>query len=629
MTHGGLPAPVFSAPVFSALVFRLALLLVLIPVVGPAQPAPPERRVALVIGVGAYQSAPQLANPVGDARSIGESLRRLNFEVEEVLDPDFRRITRALREFGIRAQRADVALVYYAGHGVQVGRENYLLPADAKLERERDLLYEALPLELLLGEASQAARLGIVLLDACRNNPFVDRMSRSMTIAGRGATSPGLARVDNVPRNTLVVMATKADQIAEDGSGSHSPFAEALLAHFQIPGLELSLFFRSVRDTVLRATGNRQEPFIFSSLGAEPFYFYPGRRTGRRCWPASRRSRCATPPGRPPCRSPGRPTRTRTRCRSASPACRARGGADRRPPGHPRRGLRRRPLRQRHLQAGGQGAGAGRHARHPGRGRPRRQRDGKPADQRHRLQPPADRGGHAAAADLHRPAGDRPAGGPGRGRPGGHRPGPAARPGPQRRRRAAPRRPAAAGGAGRAGLPARAGLQRPRRQPRLCGGGRPRRAGGDRARDRGDGCRGGGRAAGRGGALGPAASRRQGGGHRRLPPLLPEFRYAGVARQRREELAGPPGPVAAAPAERPAPVPRPAPAERPAAPERLAMVQPAPPPVRPAPPPSPAVPAEPQRAFPVPAPAPAATGSAISRTARTAPGWCGCRPAAS
>ncbi|RYJ02348.1 MAG: caspase family protein, partial [Acetobacteraceae bacterium] len=266
MTHGGLPA----------LVFRLVLLLVLVPVVGPAQPVPPpERRVALVIGVGAYQSAPQLANPVGDARSIGESLRRLNFEVEEVLDPDFRRITRALREFGIRAQRADVALVYYAGHGVQVGRENYLLPADAKLERERDLLYEALPLNLLLGEASQAARLGIVLLDACRNNPFVDRMSRSMAIAGRGATSPGLARVDDVPRNTLVVMATKADQVAEDGTGSHSPFAEALLAHFQIPGLELSLFFRSVRDTVLRATNNRQEPFIFSSLGAEPFYFYP------------------------------------------------------------------------------------------------------------------------------------------------------------------------------------------------------------------------------------------------------------------------------------------------------------------------------------------------------------------
>ena len=269
MSHGRL----------QALALRLIILVLpalLVPAPGPAQPAaPPERRVALVIGVGAYQAAPQLANPVGDARDIGESLRRLNFEVEEVLDPDFRRLSHALREFGIRAQRADVAVIYYAGHGVQVGRENYLLPADARLERERDLLYEALPLELLLGEASQAAKLGIVLLDACRNNPFVDRMSRSMTIAGRGATSPGLARVDNVPRNTMVVMATKADQIAEDGGGGHSPFAEALLAHFQIPGLELSLFFRSVRDTVLRATGNRQEPYIFSSLGAEPFYFYP------------------------------------------------------------------------------------------------------------------------------------------------------------------------------------------------------------------------------------------------------------------------------------------------------------------------------------------------------------------
>ena len=166
-------------------------------------------------------------------------------------------------------------VVYYAGHGVQVDRENYLLPVDAKLERERDLLYEALPLDRVLGEVSQASKIGMVLLDSCRNNPFIDRVSRSMSLAGRAvSTLPGLARVDNVPRNTMVVLAAKADQIAEDGTG-HSPFAAALLAHFQIPGLELSLFFRSVRDTVLRATNNRQEPFVFSSLGAEPFYFFP------------------------------------------------------------------------------------------------------------------------------------------------------------------------------------------------------------------------------------------------------------------------------------------------------------------------------------------------------------------
>lgn len=235
-----------------------------------------EKRIALVVGISAYQNAPHLANPVNDARAIGDALRRLNFDVTELYDPNLWQLNEGIRSFGIRATAADVAVVYYAGHGVQVDRENFLLPSDVKLERERDLLYEAVPLDRLLGEVSQAAHVGIVLLDSCRNNPFINnRLSRSMFVAGRGVTTtPGLARVDNVPRNTMVVMAAKADQIAEDGI-DHSPFAAALLAHFQIPGLELSLFFRSVRDTVLRATHNRQEPYVFSSLGAEPFYFNP------------------------------------------------------------------------------------------------------------------------------------------------------------------------------------------------------------------------------------------------------------------------------------------------------------------------------------------------------------------
>ena len=159
---------------------------------------------------------------------------------------------------------------------MQADHENYLLPADAKLEHQHDLLFEAIPLRLLLGEMVQASKIGIILLDACRNNPFMDRMSRSFATSQRAiATGAGLARVDDVPRNTMVVMATKADQGADDGDAGHSPFAEALLAHLQIPGLELGLFFRSVRDTVLKATNNRQEPYIFSSLGAEPFYFRP------------------------------------------------------------------------------------------------------------------------------------------------------------------------------------------------------------------------------------------------------------------------------------------------------------------------------------------------------------------
>ena len=252
------------------------LILCCAPAPGSGQPlTTSEKRVALVIGIGAYQNAPALTNPISDARAIGGALRNLNFQVTEVFNADFRQLIKGLREFGIKAQQADVAVVYYAGHGVQVGRENYLLPTDTVLERERDLVYEALSLELFLAEVSQAKKLGIILLDACRNNPFVDRLSRSMVISSRGPASAGLARVDNVPRNTLVAMATKADQTAEDGSGSHSPFAEALLANLEIPGLELSLFFRSVRDSVLRSTNNRQEPFVFSSLGADPFYFYP------------------------------------------------------------------------------------------------------------------------------------------------------------------------------------------------------------------------------------------------------------------------------------------------------------------------------------------------------------------
>jgi formylglycine-generating enzyme required for sulfatase activity len=235
-----------------------------------------DKRVALVIGISKYQFAPSLPNPSNDARRIAEALRRLNFQVEESYDTDYRTLSRTLRAFGVRAQDADAALIFYAGHGVQVDHDNYLLPADAKLEREHDLVYEALSLDLFLGEVSQAKRVGILLLDACRNNPFVDRMSRGFSVAGRATSvQKGLARVDRVPRNTMVVMATRADEIAEDGGGDNSPFTQALLAHFQIPGLELSLFFRSVRDTVLKATRDRQEPYVFSSLGAEPFYFYP------------------------------------------------------------------------------------------------------------------------------------------------------------------------------------------------------------------------------------------------------------------------------------------------------------------------------------------------------------------
>lgn len=245
-------------------------------VAGPSSSAT-QRRVALVVGMGQYASVPSLPNPPRDAKSIADKLAALGFEVDRHIDSDYRDFAKALREFGIKAQGADVAVVYYAGHGMQVERENYLIPIDARLDRERDLLYEAMPLERVLGEVSQARTLGIVILDACRNNPFLEKLARKVQVARARAVpaAAGLARVDETPKDTLVAMATRADGLAEDGEGEHSPYTAALLANLDEPGLELGLFFRRVRDQVLKATSGRQEPFTFGSLGAEPFYFNP------------------------------------------------------------------------------------------------------------------------------------------------------------------------------------------------------------------------------------------------------------------------------------------------------------------------------------------------------------------
>ena len=249
----------------------LGLLLVAV----AARAAPDEKRIALVVGVASYSNAPPLLNPTKDAQAIADALRKLGFEVDLKLDLDNRALSSALRGFGVRAADADVALVYFAGHGVQVDGTNYLIPADAKLERVRDLLYEAVPLQLFPGEISQAHKLGIMLLDACRDNPFVDRLAESMGAARTNRIGLGLNRIDDTPSGTMVAMATRANVVAEDGTGEHSPYAEALLTELQVPGLELGLFFRRVRDQVMETTQGRQEPYTFGSVGATPFYFNP------------------------------------------------------------------------------------------------------------------------------------------------------------------------------------------------------------------------------------------------------------------------------------------------------------------------------------------------------------------
>jgi formylglycine-generating enzyme required for sulfatase activity len=232
-----------------------------------------DARVALVIGNSNYKNADPLANPKNDAEAVGAALKRVGFTVEVALDLNQLGLLEAFRRFGLKAEGADVAVVFYAGHGIQVANENYLLPVDATLKRERDLLYEALPLSVVMGEVAQARRLGLVILDACRDNPLAEQLRQALGPIRSRLVGAGLARVENIPGDTMVAFSTKPGELAVDGEGEHSPYTAALLQHIEEPGVELTLLFRRVRDSVLEATAYRQEPRIYDALGAEPFYF--------------------------------------------------------------------------------------------------------------------------------------------------------------------------------------------------------------------------------------------------------------------------------------------------------------------------------------------------------------------
>jgi tripartite-type tricarboxylate transporter receptor subunit TctC/uncharacterized caspase-like protein len=232
-----------------------------------------ERRVALVIGNAAYESVRALPNPVNDARAIAATLRRIGFDsVREANDLGIEALRRAIVEFGRQANGADVAIVYFAGHGIEIGGRNMLIPVDARLEYEQDAELEAVPLDVLLNQIRPARRFRLVILDACRDNPFASRMKTS----GQSlrSVSRGLARVEPAGA-TYVAYAAKEGTVARDGEGSNSPYASALLQHMAEPGLPLERLFGRVRDAVIAATGNQQEPFLYGSFGAEPLFLVP------------------------------------------------------------------------------------------------------------------------------------------------------------------------------------------------------------------------------------------------------------------------------------------------------------------------------------------------------------------
>ncbi len=249
--------------------FALAVVLGAVPALAAAP-------VALVVGNGAYVEAAPLPNPPNDARAVAAALHRLGFEVIEGYDLDKRGLEAALRRFGEKVPGADIALAFFAGHGLQVAGKNYLVPVDAKLVREQDLRYEAVPMDALLEEMQNARKVRIVVLDACRNNPFGDRMARSMGASRSAAVGRGLARVEGLGVDTLVAYATAADDIALDGNESNSPFTTALLQNIETPGLDVRLLFGRVRDSVISQTNGKQQPFIYGSLGGSEVMLKPG-----------------------------------------------------------------------------------------------------------------------------------------------------------------------------------------------------------------------------------------------------------------------------------------------------------------------------------------------------------------
>jgi hypothetical protein len=232
-----------------------------------------DKRVALVIGNSAYRHAARLPNPANDAPAVADMFRRARFEVVETKrDLGNAEMRRALRDFADRSSSADIAVIYYAGHGVEVDGMNYLLPVDAILDRDRDAYDEAIPLERVLQAVDSAKELRLVILDACRDNPFANTMKR--TVASRGLMR-GLAGVEPIQPNTLIAFAAKAGSTALDGTGDNSPFTAALLKHLTAPGMDLRKAFGRVRDEVMQATNNEQEPFLFGSLGGADVALVP------------------------------------------------------------------------------------------------------------------------------------------------------------------------------------------------------------------------------------------------------------------------------------------------------------------------------------------------------------------
>src|SRR5688572_30345475 len=229
-----------------------------------AAPGAGEKRSALVIGNGGYASG-ALKNPLNDARAVARELAASGFEVLLLEDGTQSGMQRAIRRFGDSLQRGGVGLFYYAGHGLQVKSRNFLMPVNADIDREYEVEYNSVDVGLVLSMMDAAKNpLNIVILDACRNNPF----ARSLRVA-----ASGLAPLD-APAGTFIAFATAPGAIASDGAGDNGVYTKHLLAHLGKPGLPIEQLFKQVRIGVMAETRGEQTPWESSSLRGD-FAFRP------------------------------------------------------------------------------------------------------------------------------------------------------------------------------------------------------------------------------------------------------------------------------------------------------------------------------------------------------------------
>ncbi len=232
-----------------------------------SDPAVAAKRIALVIGNGAYPNIGTLVNPPNDARLMAGTLRQLGFEVIEEIDVAQKPLKKAIKAFGDRLNKAGkdaIGLFYYAGHGVQVNGENYIIPVNVEINDEADVDIESVSMRAVLQNMTFAGNnMNIIIMDACRNNPF----KRSFRSAGRG-----LARMD-ASKGTIIAYATSPGDVAADGSGMNSPYTTALTTNMMKPGITVERMFKEVRNSVIGATDSAQVPWESSSLTGGDFYF--------------------------------------------------------------------------------------------------------------------------------------------------------------------------------------------------------------------------------------------------------------------------------------------------------------------------------------------------------------------